>query len=158
MLPYGWSGKLSCQFDGTVTDIDPGKDIFALLFLSFFLINTIVLFCLSNQAGIATTISTEGEGRGKPIDNSLIAHVGIQDKKAYLIQNRLRYLIPEDLHRLRKEDRLKIVEDENGNKYPKLFVQDPGKSMTAGEILEVVQMLNREKISVEFHTPEGVRQ
>ena len=52
---------------------DPGKDIFALLFLSFFLINAVVLFCVSSNSTPTVNVDAASGSEGKSIDPSFLA-------------------------------------------------------------------------------------
>lgn len=149
MLHAKWSEDYSTD------DIDPGKDIFALLFLSFFLINAVVLLCISKQGEQAVNVNTASKGGGKIIESSLLAHIAIINGKVCVTQNSISYFLPKDLEHFRKEARFETHNDEKGNKHFTIIVHDPGKAMTAGEMLVVVQMLNNANIGVDFRTVQG---
>lgn len=147
MLHAKWSGQ-----DYSTDDIDPGRDIFALLFLSFFLINSVIMLCVSKQGEKTVNVNTAGKARGKVIEASLLASIAIIDEKVCVTQNGISYYFPEDMDHFRKEARFETRHDEKGNKHLTIIVHDPGKAMTAGEMLAVVQMLNNADIGVDFRT------
>jgi hypothetical protein len=146
-----WSPEFSNDIQ-TTDDIDPGKDIFALLFLSFFLINAVLLFCISKQGEQTTNINTAGTGGKKTIQSSFLATIKRSGKKIVILQDNKAYSIPNDIHAFKTNAHFDIRFDKKGNKHLTLFAEDPGKTMTAGEMLRVVQILNSEKIGVDFRT------
>ncbi|CAN2039773.1 Biopolymer transport protein ExbD/TolR [Candidatus Magnetomoraceae bacterium gMMP-15] len=140
----------NCYDDDKIDDIDPGKDIFALLFLSFFLINSVVLLCVSKQGEQSINVNTVNADKGKTIKASFLTGIELKNGKIFVSQNNISYVLPNDLNRFRKEAKFDTIYDEKGNKHLNLIVKDPGKTMTAGEMLNVVHLLNNADIGVDF--------
>ncbi len=131
-------------------DADPGKDIFALLFLSFFLINAFILLCVSKPGEEAVAINTAGAGHSEKIDAALLGSLQVEADRVYLVQNEKRYLIPDDLKQFREEGNFLTIRDDQDGGRTAAILQDPGHSMTAGKLLQVVTALNNADIEVDF--------
>ena len=86
-------------------DNDPGKDIFALLFLAFFLINAVVLFCVSGKSEQTTRVNTAGAGQERLMEAGQIARLGKRSGQISITQENQTYLMPQDLKRFQKEGR-----------------------------------------------------
>jgi len=137
--------------DNMIDDIDPGKDIFALLFLSFFLINAVVLFCISDdQQKNNVPVNTTEKKKGKRIDQSFLATMLIQKNKICIYQKNKQYCLPEDIDNMIAKANFQKREVESGNSVNVLTIIDPGQSISAGSLLKAIEMLNKAKISVEF--------
>jgi len=145
MFHNDWFGE-----DSSIDDIDPGKDIFALLFLSFFLINAVILICVSNQNEDSVRMNSSSQGKHKVIEASHLARIIIHNKKLSIIQNKKTYSIPDDIQQLSKEAFFEMKKDKNGKNQKLLIINDPGKTLTAGEMLSVVNILNKNGIGVDF--------
>ena len=149
MFQNNWFGE-----EQLVDDIDPGKDIFALLFLSFFLINAVVLFCVSEQQQENVSVNTAGKGQGKTIEQSFLAKLKTQNDQLCIVQNNKCYCLPGDLITLIKQAKFESRKDKNGQSIKLLTIKDPGKSISAGALLSVIQILNKANIGVDFHSVE----
>ena len=148
MFHNNWFGE-----DNNVDDIDPGKDIFALLFLSFFLINAVILICVSHQNEDTIHLNNNnGQGDKKVIDSSQLANIMINNGKLLITQNKKTYIIPDEIQHLNKEAFFETKKDKNGKKKRLLIINDPGKSLTAGEVLSAVNILNKNGIGVDFRS------
>ena len=145
MFANNWFGE-----DSHIDDIDPGKDIFALLFLSFFLINAVILICFSRQSDDSFRVNTSRQGNQKVMTASQLARLMIKNGKISIIQNKKTYAIPENLEQLKKDALFKTQRDNKGKKKNILTLNDPGNTLTAGEMLSVVNMLNKFDIGVDF--------
>lgn len=142
-----WSNE-----DVSVDDIDPGKDIFALLFMCFFLINAIFL-CCNLSTGEKTVHVSAAEEKGStqlPLDS--LASIEVDGEHLYLIQKGVRFALPDDLDRLRNEGLFESGKDEQGEPFSRIFVRNPGSSVAAGDMINVVRILHRAKIGVDFRT------
>ena len=129
---------------------DPGKDIFALLFLSFFLINAVVLVCVSNPSAPTVNIDAASGAEGKAIDPTYLAAIEIEGPAVIVVQNNISYFLPKDFEKFRKTARFEYQTDEKGNETPMLMIEDPGTRLTAGQMLTAVKMLNDNRIGVQF--------
>ncbi len=147
MLQIKWSSD-----DFNTDDIDPGKDIFALLFLSFFLINAVVLLCVSKQGEQTVNVNSSAKGGDKAIESSMIANIDLTNGKACITQNDKTYTLPEDQKRFLEKARFETSLDKNGEENRLIIIRDPGKDLSAGEMLKVVQVLNDAGIGVDFRT------
>ena len=127
---------------------DPGKDIFALLFLSFFLINAVVLICITKTS--TPTLNLNAGGNGKQVDASAIARIEFRDEKLYIVQNGVSYSLPEDFEKFEETARFEIRKDRDGNETRTILIEDPGRSISAGQMLSAVKVLNDNRIGVEF--------
>jgi len=145
MFHNNWFGE-----DNNIDDIDPGKDIFALLFLSFFLINAVILICVSPQNEESIHMNTNAKGTQKVIDSSRIANIMINNGKISITQNNKTYLLPDEMQQLNKEAFFETHKDKNGKNQRLLIFNDPGKSLTAGEMLSAINILNKNGIGVDF--------
>ena len=141
--------------DTQMDDIDPGKDIFALLFLSFFLINAVILFCVSEQGNQNVQVNTAGKGQGKMIEQSYLATIKKTNDKICIIQNQTTYILPQDVEILRKKGRFDKQKDKDGKHHSTLTIHDPGNALTAGDMLDAIQILNNSNIGVDFRAIEN---
>ena len=124
MFHNSWFGE-----DNQVDDIDPGKDIFALLFLSFFLINAVVLFCVSEQTDEKVSVNTSGKGQGKSIEKSYLAAIKKQGNQLCIVQNKGVYCLPDDMNLFIEKALFETKTDQNGNQIKMITINDPGKSI-----------------------------
>jgi hypothetical protein len=145
MFHNSWFGE-----DNQVDEIDPGKDIFALLFLSFFLINAVVLLCVSEQSHENVSVNTSGKGQGKKIEQSCLATIKHNNNKLCIIQNQTTYYLPDDLPDLLSKAKFETRLDNNGKSVKLITISDPGTSISAGSMLSVIQILNNANIGVDF--------
>ncbi|KPA14259.1 hypothetical protein MHK_005533 [Candidatus Magnetomorum sp. HK-1] len=140
--------------DTQIDDIDPGKDIFALLFLSFFLINAVILFCVSEQGDQNVQVNTAGKGQGKMLEQSYLATIKKTNDKICIIQNQETYFLPQDVKILIKQGKFDNQKDENGKACKTLTIHDPGNALSAGDMLDAIQILNNANIGVDFRAIE----
>jgi len=145
MFHNSWFGE-----DNQVEEIDPGKDIFALLFLSFFLINAVVLLCVSEQPHENVSVNTTGKGKGQKIEKAYVATIRYDNNQVCIIQNQTKYCLPDDMDRLLTEAMFKTRNDASGKSIKLLTISDPGSSISAGKMLSVIQMLNHANVGVDF--------
>jgi len=138
--------------DNNIDEIDPGKDIFALLFLSFFLINSVILICVSKQGENTVSLNTAGTAGNKIIKSKHLARIIAKNGKICIIQNSKEFFLPNDIEKLRKNAIFEMNNDKNGKRTNTLIIHDPGKSISAGEMLSAVQLLNNANIGVDFRS------
>ncbi|MCP4112765.1 MAG: hypothetical protein GY749_45760 [Desulfobacteraceae bacterium] len=131
---------------------NPIADLLWVLLMTFILLYAIQQLCIVNTGEKTVSVNTSGKGGMKTADNSLLADIGNKDGKMCITQNNVSYILPDDLEQFRKKARFETRKDEKGNPYLILIVRDPGKNMTAGQMLSVVQMLNKAEVGVDFRT------
>jgi len=150
MINMNWIGD-----EHHVDDIDPGKDIFALLFLSFFLINAVVLLCVSNQSHQSIQVKSNTKtSSGKTINTDMLAIVSNCNSKICITQKNRQFVLPDDINIMKKHALFEIHKDKKGKELSTLIIRDPGNTISAGQLLTLVQQLNDANLSVDFRAIE----
>ncbi len=145
MIKSKWSAN-----DPHVDEIDPGKDIFALLFLSFFLINAVIMICVSHPGEQRVNVNAVSGNSLKIAVSSNIAQIRMVDKNLSILQGGTTYRIPNELNLLKTRGKFHESKDAQGNPCNTLIVKDPGKSIMAGDLIRIVDHLNKAGIGVDF--------
>ncbi len=123
---------------------DPGKDLFALLFLSFFLIATLlVLARFVGTEGVPVAAAEGGAGNAEAIPARLIE----VENQLWILQGESQWLIPEEAQPVATEAQLLDV---TGGP-PRLLLEKPSDdAISAAELVTVVMALQRAGVSVEL--------
>jgi len=137
------------QCDGHETEMDPGKDLFALLFMSFFLISVLMLLAIGGANG-KVPVNTSGTPADSTVvlDEGLLARIKVEDGGISLCQGESCWPLPEGVENIKREARL----FSQGPGIESLIVEDPGDQVGAGTMLVAGKALNDAGIKVEFRT------
>lgn len=138
---------IQCDFGDT--EMDPGKDLFALLFMSFFLIAVLMLISVGRSRG-RVPINAAGPPRASTVvlDRALLGRMEPHGRGVELCQGRRCWLLPQQAAEAAAQAR--FLPRRGGGRL--LIVKDPGNRIGAGTMLRAVNALNRLGISVEFRT------
>ncbi len=132
---------------------NPIADLLWVLLMTFILLYAIQQLSIINIGEKTVSVNTSsGKGGVKTVDAVLLADIGNKDGKMCITQNNVSYVLPDDLEQLRSKAKFETREDEKGNPYLILIIRDPGKTLTAGQMISVVQMLNNAEVGVDFRT------
>lgn len=130
-------------------EIDPGKDLFALLFLCFFLIMGVLLVYVNHASEKTVRVKSNSatSGQGIVIEKDKVAYLVLDDDRLYLLQGDKRFSLPEDARLIEKKVRFQ--------KGKTLIVASPGPEIAAPLLLQAVEALNGVGIKVEFRRVLG---
>ncbi len=135
--------------EGHETEMDPGKDLFALLFMSFFLITVLMLFAVGRvNEQVPVNASSSPSSSALVLGEELLAKIEVVDGKVEVCQGDKCWVLPDAAALLSSEAGL--LERAGGEKV--LVIEDPGNSVGAGTMLVAVKSLNDQGIGVEFRT------
>ena len=137
------------QCDGMETEMDPGKDLFALLFMSFFLIAILMLISVgSSHKRVVVNTSRPPSSSTITLELDLLGRLISKGNGVELCQGSRCWLLPDQASALAREAR--FIRDLRGRR--SLIVEDPGDRIGAGTMLAAVNSLNQHGIAVEFRT------
>ncbi len=131
----------------TLGENDPGKDLFALLFVSFLLIGSALGWSLS-AGEKRTPLKTNAAGKGAVVAMRYLARLKPCGKAVCLIQAGRTYRLPEEASRVAREGLFPP-----GFEGKTLIVLPPPPELRAGDLLLAVSALNQAGLRVEFRTP-----
>lgn len=126
------------------------KEIFAILLFSFFII--LAINSMIKQSEQTIKVNTSGQGGQTVIESSLLADISMKQNKICITQDKTEYILPDDLKKLLSHGNFQTRKDENGKEHQVLIMQNPGKTLSAGEMLSIVNLLNNAKVGVDFRT------
>lgn len=124
---------------------DPGKDLFALLFFSFFLISALLLLAGgSNPEAVGVN---SAESKGVKVEAS---HLALLDEGPVLRQGKNSWRLPEEAEAASKQ----LLLTQNGAGEEVLIAESPSSRLPATQLLIGVQALNRAGVTLEFRSVE----
>jgi len=136
---------------------DPGKDLFAFLFLMVMIFSFMVLISsqqIKKQNPSENSIeqkSSSAQTSIKPISKSLLGKLEKKENNLYIIFDNVYYNPKKDLNKLKDDKRIDIIKRKDG-RVDKVLYLEKNKSSTVllGEYLDIFQILNQEGISIAF--------
>ena len=131
----------------TFAENDPGKDLFALLFVSFLLLGSVLGWSLS-AGEKQTPLKTNAAGKGPVVSKRYLARLKPCGKAVCLLQAGKSYVLPEEASRVAREGLFPP-----GFKERTLIVLPPPPGLKAADLLLAVSALNQAGLRVEFRAP-----
>ncbi len=136
--------------DHYVDEVDPGKDIFALLFMSFFLINAVILLCVTRRPEQSVDVVSRPAAAAVSAESGVPAAIVKQGGRIGLAQKNRFYAVPGDLDRMKAEAEFIAVPNPDGPEGRLLVIRNPGKDLNAMELLKLVSAVQGAGISTRF--------
>ena len=133
-------------------DGDPGKDFFAVLFMAFFLCNCVFMFCATAPPEQHTSVNTSADASKLQIQSSMLAELSMDRGLVVLHQDKTEFTLPRDLDALKMEGHFVAQGEGTESEGKFIIVKDPQSSMSGGQLLAAVQMLNEAGIGLDFRT------
>ncbi len=128
-------------------ETDPGKDLFALLFISFLILGTIVLSGVS-QGEKRTPLKANAAGGKMIIEKKYLARLAPCGGTLCLEQAGKRFRLPDEAQRVAREA---LFPPESKERV--LVILPPGPGVGAADLLTAVSALNQAGLRVEFRAP-----
>lgn len=132
-------------------ETDPGKDLFALLFISFLLIG-VVLWSGISASERRTPVHSNTSGGSIVVERRYLAELIPCDGGICLRQAGRHFRLPSEARKVAQEGFFPP-----GFKEPTLLILPPPSSLRARDLLVAVSALNEAGLRVEFRTPETER-
>ena len=130
---------------------DPGKDLFALLALTFLVI-CVLFMAASRTSETSLPVDSAGPGRAeRPVVNPPPAAMRSTEQGIEVVQEDRLWKLPADAAALAREAALL----ETPGELPILIVDLPGAELRADQLVLAVQMLNGAGVRVSFRAVAG---
>ncbi|MES9902649.1 MAG: hypothetical protein ABW168_08190 [Sedimenticola sp.] len=121
------------------TESDPGKDLFAVLFLSFFLISVLLMMSASPKYNGVSPGVTSG---GSVVINAPLARLVREEGVLYLKQSDKRWRVPEQMQILKEE--VQLNQTGEGKHY--LTIDAPGQLVGVSSTFQALLYLEQQQI------------